>query len=162
MQSSHTCHVNKTANFKTLTVLRQVTLRSGYYRIMFFTARRRERLGRGTGGRWTTCVTAGTATAARAWFFGVNTHSSLSLSDSESVTSGLGDGDCWPAASMVLVASRGRQWCLWLAGAVGGAGGWPGLSSGFMVKIGLCCCLCEDRSRVSCGSADPGLAAPKL
>ena len=102
MQSSHTCHVNKTANFKTLTVLRQVTLRSGYCRIMFFSARRRERLGRGTGGRWTTCVTAGTATAARAGFFGVNTHSSSSLSDSESVTSGRDDGDCWPAASTTL------------------------------------------------------------
>ena len=38
---------------------------------------------------------------------------------------------------------------------IGGAGGWPGLSAAFMVKIGLCCCLCEDRSRVSCGSADP-------
>ena len=22
---------------------------------------------------------------------------------------------CWPAASMLLVASRGRQWCWWLA-----------------------------------------------
>ena len=37
--------------------------------------------------------------------------------------------DVWPrgwrllAASMVLVASRGRQWCWWLAGAVSGAGG---------------------------------------
>ena len=61
--------------------------------IMFFSARRRERLGRGTGGRWMTCVTAGTATAARAGFFGVNTHSSSSLSDSESVTSGRGDED---------------------------------------------------------------------
>ena len=85
---------------------------------MFFSARRRERLGRGTGGRWTTCVTTGTATAARAGFFGVNTHSSSSLSDSESVTSGRDDGDCWPAASMVLVASRGRRWCWWLAGVV--------------------------------------------
>ena len=65
-----------------------------------------------------TCVTTGTATAARAGFFGVNTHSSSSLSDSESVTSGRGDGDCWPAASMVLVASRGRRWCWWLAGVV--------------------------------------------
>ncbi len=118
MQSSHTCHVNKTANFKTLTVLRLVTLRSGYCRIMFFSARRRERLGRGTGGRWMTCVTTGTATAARAGFFGVNTHSSSSLSDSESVTSGRDDGDCWPAASMVLVATRGRRWCWWLAGVV--------------------------------------------
>ena len=90
---------------------------------MFFSARRRERLGRGTGGRWTTCVTTGTATAARAGFFGVNTHSSSSLSDSESVTSGLDDGDCWPAASMVLVASRGCRWCWWLAGVVDGAGG---------------------------------------
>ena len=63
-------------------------------------------------------VTAGTATAARAGFFGVNTHSSSSLSDLESVTSGRGDGDCWPAASMVLVASRGRRWCWWLAGVV--------------------------------------------
>ena len=105
MQSSHTCHVNKTANFKTLTVLRLVTLRSGYCRIMFFSARRRERLGRGTGGRWMTCVTAGTATAtaARAGFFGVNTHSSSSLSDS--VT------DVWP-----------RRWRL-LAGGVDGVGG---------------------------------------
>ena len=85
---------------------------------MFFSARRRERLGRGTGGRWTTGVTTGTATAARAGFCGVNTHSSSSLSDSESLTSGLGDGACWPAASMLLVASRGRQWCWWLAGVV--------------------------------------------
>ena len=95
MQSSHTCHVNKTANFKTLTVLRQVTLRSGYCWIMFFSARRRERLGRGTGGRWMTCVTAGTATASRAGFFGVNTHSSSSLSDS--VT------DVWPRWRRLLV-----------------------------------------------------------
>ena len=58
-----------------------------------------------------TCVTTGTATAARAGFFGVNTHSSSSLSDSESVTSGRDDEDCWPGSSMVLVASRGRQ--LW-------------------------------------------------
>ena len=49
-----------------------------------------------------TCVTTGTATAARAGFFGVNTHSSSSLSDSESVTSGRDDGDCWPAASTTL------------------------------------------------------------
>ena len=118
MRSSHTCHVNKTANFKTLTVLRRVTLRSGYCWIMFFSARRRERLGRGTGGRWMTGVTAGTATATWAGVCGVNTHSSASLSDSESVTSGLGDGDCWPASSVVLVASRGRQWCWWLAGVV--------------------------------------------
>ncbi len=135
-------------NFNTLTVLRRVTLRSGYCRIMFFSARRRERLGRGTGGRWTTGGTTGTATAARAGFCGVNTHSSSSLSDSESVTSGLGDGDCWSASttkgvvagmsfrcwrlagvvscgttSVVLVASRGRRWCWWLAGVVGGAGG---------------------------------------
>ena len=115
---------------------------------MFFSARRRERLGRGTGGRWTTGGTTGTATAARAGFCGVNTHSSSSLSDSESVTSGLGDGDCWSASttkgvvagmsfrcwrlagvvscgttSVVLVARRGRRWCWWLAGVVGGAGG---------------------------------------
>ena len=32
---------------------------------------------------------------------------------------------------------------------IGGACGWPGLSAAFMVKIGLCCCLCEDRSRVA-------------
>ena len=107
MQSSHTSHVNKTANFKTLTVL--VTLRSGYCRIMFFSARRRERLGRGTGGRWTTGVTAGTAKAARAWFFGVNTHSSSSLSDSESVTSGRDDGDCWPAAGVDNKRGGGRH-----------------------------------------------------
>ena len=59
------------------------------------------------------------------------------------VKSGLGDGDCWLAALMVLVASRGRQlcttsvvlvasqgrqWCWWQAGTVGGAGGWPGSS----------------------------------
>ena len=59
-------------------------------------------------------------TAARAGFFGVNTHSSSSLSDSESVTSGRDDGDCWPAASTVLVASRGRQ--LWYRD-IGGVGG---------------------------------------
>ena len=112
MQSSHTCHVNKTANFKTLTVLRQVTLRSGYCRIMFFSARRRERLGRGTGGRWMTCVTAGTATAARAGFCGVNTQSSSSLSDSES---GLASG--------METAGRRRRWCWWLAGVVSGASG---------------------------------------
>ena len=70
---------------------------------MFFSARRRERLGRGTGGRWMICVTTGTATAARAGFFGVNTHSSSSLSDS--VT------DVWP-----------RRWRL-LAGGVDGVGG---------------------------------------
>ena len=55
-----------------------------------------------------------------------------------SLTSGRDDGDCWPAASMVLVASRGRRWCWWLgssvvvprhrwcwwlAGVVGGDGG---------------------------------------
>ena len=60
MQSSHTWHVNKST---TLTV-RRVTLRSAYCRIMFFSARRHERLGRGTGG--TTGCTTGTATAARA------------------------------------------------------------------------------------------------
>ena len=65
-----------------------------------------------------TCVTAGTATATGARVCGVKTHSSSSLSDSESVTSGRDDGDCWPAASMVLVASRGRRWCWWLAGVV--------------------------------------------
>ena len=59
-------------------------------------------------------------TAARAGFFGVNTHSSSSLSDSESVTSGRDDGDCWQAASVVLVASRGRQ--LWYRD-IGGVGG---------------------------------------
>ena len=32
----------------------------------------------------------------------VNTHGSSSLSDSESVTSGRDDGDCWPAASTTL------------------------------------------------------------
>ena len=36
----------------------------------------------------------------------------------QSLTSGRGDGDCWPAASMVMVASRGRRWCWWLAGVV--------------------------------------------
>ena len=36
----------------------------------------------------------------------------------QSLTSGRGDGDCWPAESMVLVASRGRRWCWWLAGVV--------------------------------------------
>ena len=119
---------------------------------MFFSARCRERLGRGTGGRWTTGVTAGTATATGARVCGVNTYSSSSLSDSESVTSGRDDGDCWSAAlmilvasrgrhlyttlvvlvasrgcqlctSVVLVASRGRRWCWWLAGVIGGTGG---------------------------------------
>ena len=75
MQSSHTCHVNKT-NFKTLTVLRRITLRSGYCRIMFFSARRCKR------GRWTTGGTTGTATATGARVCGVNTRSSSSLSDS--------------------------------------------------------------------------------
>ena len=166
MQSSHTCHVNKT-NFKTLTVLRRITLRSGYCRIMFFSARERasagldfpgryftekwnwagRRCGNGLvftgkllrcgnglvftgkllrhcdlgwhGGRgsfgkghsgkgisrvglpwpilhrevklgWTTGGTTGTATATGARVCGVNTRSSSSLSDSESVTSGLG------------------------------------------------------------------------
>ena len=60
-----------------------------------------------TGGRWTTGVTTGTATAARAGFFGVNTHSSSSLSDSESVTSGHDDGDCWSAASTTKGAVAG-------------------------------------------------------
>ncbi len=148
LKCNHHTHFMSRKHFNTLTVLRRVTLRSGYCRIMFFSARRRERLGRGTGGRWTTGGTTGTATAARAGFCGVNTHSSSSLSDSESVTSGLGDGDCWSASttkgvvagmsfrcwrlagvvscgttSVVLVASRGRRWCWWLAGVVGGAGG---------------------------------------
>ena len=41
MQSSHTCHVNKTTNFKTLTVLRRVTLQSGY--LMSRASRQRHR-----------------------------------------------------------------------------------------------------------------------
>ena len=39
-------------------------------------------------------------------------------------TAGLRDGDCWPAASMLLVASRGRQ----LSYDVGGVGGQLGSS----------------------------------
>ena len=62
MQPSHICHVNKTTNFNTLMVLRQVNLWSGY--LMYFSARRHEHLGRGTGG--TTGCTTGTATAAGA------------------------------------------------------------------------------------------------
>ena len=69
---------------------------------MFFSARR-ERLG----GRWMTGVTAGTATATGARVCGVNTHSSSSLSDSESVTSGRDDGDCWSAASTTKGAVAG-------------------------------------------------------
>ena len=96
MQSSHTCHINKTTNFKTLTVLRRVTLRSGYCQIMFFSARRRERLGRGTGGRWTTGGTTRTATAAGARVCVGKMQSSSSLSDS--VT------DVWPRGWKLLVS----------------------------------------------------------
>ncbi len=79
-----------------------------------------------------TCVTTGTATAARAGFFGVNTHSSSSLSDS--VT------DVWPRRWRLLAGGvdteRGgcrhnvfavcctlRATSQWLAGVVDGAGG---------------------------------------
>ena len=41
MQSSHTCHINKTTNFKTLTVLHRVTLWSGY--LMSRASRQRHR-----------------------------------------------------------------------------------------------------------------------
>ena len=54
-----------------------------------------------------TGVTAGTATVTGARVCGVNTHSSSSLSDSESVTSGRDDGDCWPAASATKGAVAG-------------------------------------------------------
>ena len=97
-------------------------------------------------------------TAARAGFFGVNTHSSSSLSDSELVTSGRDDGDCWPAASMVLVASRGRRWCWWLAGVVDGVGGWPS-SSGLSAAVWA---VVTQPAVVSGSSAHPALAAPKL
>ena len=137
MQSSHTCHVNKTANFKTLTVLRQVTLRSGYCWIMFFSARRRERLGRGTGGRWMTGVTAGTATATGARVCGVKTHSSSSLSDSESVTSGRDDGDCWSAASTTKGAVAGIMSLRFTARSGPPASGWVmyTLSNGLAVTL---------------------------
>ena len=62
------------------------------------------------------------------------------------------------AASPSSPENRRSLWGLKLC-SIGGAGGWPGLSAAFMVKIGLCCCLCEDRSRVSCGSADPDRSA---
>ena len=52
------------------------------------------------------------------------------------------------AASPSSPENRRTLWGLKLW-SVGGAGGWPGLSAVFMVKIGLCCCLCEDRSRVA-------------
>ena len=52
------------------------------------------------------------------------------------------------AASPSSPENRRSLWGLKLW-SVGGAGGWPGLSAAFMVKIGLCCCLCEDRSRVA-------------
>ena len=76
-----------------------------------------------------TCVTAGTATAARAGFFGVNTHSSSSLSDSVTdvwprrwrlLAGGVDGVGGYPGSSMVLVASRGRQ--LWYRD-IGGVGG---------------------------------------
>ena len=77
---------------------------------MFFSARRRERLGRGTGGHWTTGVTAGTATATGARVCGVNTHSSSSLSDSESVTSGRDDGgSAEPQLTRDLSSQRQQQ-----------------------------------------------------
>ena len=62
------------------------------------------------------------------------------------------------SASPSSPENRRSLWGLKLC-SIGGAGGWPGLSAGFMVKIGLCCCLCEDRSRVSCVSADPDRSA---
>ena len=62
------------------------------------------------------------------------------------------------AASPSSPENRRSLWGLKLY-SVGGAGAWPGLSPAFMVKIGLCCCLCKDRSRVSCGSADPDRSA---
>ena len=46
----------------------------------------------------------------------------------------------WYPASVVLVASRGRLWCWWLAGSsvvvpgVGGVGGWPS-SSGLSAAV---------------------------
>ena len=52
------------------------------------------------------------------------------------------------AASPSSPENRRSLWGLKLW-SVGGAGGWPGLSAAFMVKIGLC-------------FADPALAAPKL
>ena len=52
------------------------------------------------------------------------------------------------AASPSSPENRRSLWGLKLC-SIGGAGGWPGLSAAFMVKISLCCCLCEDRSRVA-------------
>ncbi len=117
MQSSHTCHVNKTANFKTLTGTAPGNFAVGLLsnNVLLCQTSRASRQRH----RWNHRLhITGTTTVARAGFCGVSTYSSSSLSDSESVTSGLGDGDCWPAASMLLVASRGRQWCWWLAGVV--------------------------------------------
>ena len=85
---------------------------------MFFSARRRERLGcRGTGG--TTGCTLLAPQQQHELDSAVSTRIVHRHCPTPRVTDvGRGDGDCWPAVSMVLVASRGRQWCWWLAGVV--------------------------------------------
>ena len=113
MQSSHTCHVNKTTNFNTLTVLRRAILRSGY--LLFISARRRERVDRGTGG--TTGCTIGTATAAGAslqWQNAVHCHCLTPR-----VT------DVWPRRWRLLVSvddKRSQWWLACLFGAPYGQG----------------------------------------
>ena len=64
--------------------------------------------------------------------------------------------------SVVLVASRGRRWCWWLAGSsvvvprVGGVGGWPS-STGLSAAVWA---VVTQPAVVSGRSAHPGLAAP--
>ena len=71
---------------------------------------------------------------------------------------------CGTATSVVLVASRGRRWCWWLAGSsvvvpgVGGVGGWPS-SSGLSAAVWA---VVTQPAVVSGSSAHPALAAPKL
>ena len=68
----------------------------------------------------------------------------------------------WYPASVVLVASRGRLWCWWLAGSsvvvpgVGGVGGWPSSLSAAVWAV------VTQPAVVSGSSAHPALAAPKL
>ena len=76
--------------------------------------------------------------------------------------------------SVVLVASRGRRWCWWLAGSsvvvsgVGGVGGWPsstGLSAAVWAVVtqpATVWAVVTQPAVVSGRSAHPALAAPKL